>query len=102
MPEATTLPEGVGQRKRVTHDDDGMAWACPECDSAGNLRERTGSPHGFMADGPERYACDDCGARFEVPVEREARNPLPDPHAGGKRAKYEELLLDADPDEVIP
>lgn len=102
MPEATTLPEGVGQRNRVTHDDDGMAWACPECDSAGNLRERTGTWNGWTADGPERYACDVCRARFGVPVEREARNALAGPHKGGPSAKYEELLLDADPDEVIP
>lgn len=53
--------------KYVTPDADGIVAACPECDAAGNICERTASNR----QGTETYRCYRCDARFEAYVERE-------------------------------
>lgn len=57
-----------------THPDEGRVYACPECDTAGKMRERVGSNR----QGSERFKCDECDHRFDDPTERKASDPAYD------------------------
>lgn len=51
---------------RITHPDDGVVYACPECDVAGGVYRRTHENKEF--DKP--FRCGKCREEFEEPVER--------------------------------
>jgi len=60
---------------RMTAEEDGQVIACPECDHAGGVYERThnGNPH--AGDPDADCHCHDCGATFDTPVKRESKDP---------------------------
>jgi len=58
----------------ASHPKDDMTYACPECDQAGNIYRR----YSDRRQGDELYRCDDCGGRFDSPVERKSRQGLPE------------------------
>ena len=53
-----------------THGEEGMIYACPECDHGGECYRR----HGPSVEGEEPYRCHNCSALFEEPVGRESYN----------------------------
>lgn len=54
--------------------DTDTVYACPECDSAGNVHKREDLKR---SNGSKPYACHDCSAEFDAPVERDAREWQP-------------------------
>lgn len=67
--------------------------ACPDCDSP-SVTLRAGTDFGGRPyHGPGQYRCEDCGARFDEPITREARTG----HGLGGLAQR---LHDADADDV--
>lgn len=69
--------------ERLVHEADGLVYACPECDVAGDITiRRRGNTHAGNPEDP--LACGKCGTTFEEPVEREDKR-------GGRQAKYADL-----------
>jgi rubredoxin len=60
---------------RHLHDDDGMVWACPSCDVAGEVWERTHATKDFDHD----FRCHKCGHEFDAAVERPTKNTAGNP-----------------------
>lgn len=58
---------------RLTADDDGTVYACPDCDRAGSVYRRNGS-NTHIGDEDDPFACEKCSATFESPVERQPKN----------------------------
>lgn len=56
--------------------------ACPECDSAGNVYERTGGGEAWAGDPDMPYHCQRCGATFEEYVERDRKPQVSGSEAG--------------------
>lgn len=79
--------------KLISNNDD-LVQACPECDVAGNVYRRTDFE---QADDDKRFRCGRCNARFDEIVEREAKGP----RTGGKASKYEDVLAEMDPEELV-
>lgn len=77
---------------RVTHDSDDMVLACPECDTAGDIYQRTHNGNAYVGDPDEEYSCGQCSASFGEPEERD-RKPRA---AGGSRSKLEQMLEGGD------
>lgn len=70
---------------RLTHDEDGKVLACPECDHAGNIIERT-ADNTYAGDPDDDCLCGACGETFdrEDVVERDEKWK-------GKPPKYADL-----------
>jgi len=66
--------------------------ACPECDNA-RIRRRNPSHASSRPSQTHKWACMECGAHFDEPVERPMQTP------GGRRG-LAKRLLEADPDDV--
>lgn len=62
---------------RVTHDDPDRVLACPDCDRAGNVYERAGNGNSHAGDPEAPFVCHACGATFETPRDRPAREWRP-------------------------
>lgn len=52
------------------HPEDGMVYACPACDRAGNLYRREGQSN---AKDDSKYRCRECLTSFDEVVERESQ-----------------------------
>lgn len=59
---------------RIRHDDEGMTYACPECDHAGDIYHRAGNGNAYAGDPDAPFVCHHCSATFTKPKEREARS----------------------------
>lgn len=86
----------VNDRGRARIADDGLAFACPECDTAGTIYERTTESIVERQGGV--YRCGYCGAVFDDGVVREPKTSRA--NAGGKIGLSEggQQLVDMDPD----
>lgn len=71
--------------KRLTHEEDGIVIACPECDEGGKVYERTGV-NTYAGNPDDPYHCGNCGSTFEEYVDREDKRA-----EHGTPAKYEHL-----------
>lgn len=81
---------------RVTHEDDDMVLACPECDQAGGIHQRKGN--GNAVTDPEKpYYCEKCKSGIGFVIERESREREGRAHAGGKSGLG---LEDLSPEDV--
>lgn len=54
----------------LKHDDEGFVYACPSCDGAGVLYERSGRQNTHVGDPDDRYVCTKCSETCQEPVER--------------------------------
>jgi len=52
------------------HPDPDRTYACPECDTGGDVRVREDLSR---SNGDEKYRCGNCEARFDNPVDRPKR-----------------------------
>lgn len=76
------------------HPKEGMVWACPHCDNAGNIYERTGD----YTKHEHRFYCQSCGESFDERIEREAKQT-----GGGRVGPNSEIgrkLEAMDPDDL--
>lgn len=55
---------------RLVHDDPDLVYACPCCDKAGRVNERTG--RNVHKDPDRPFRCGDCGSTFRIVVQRES------------------------------
>ena len=79
---------------RHLHDEEGMVYACPNCDNAPVYRrvDREYNNRGFAPDAP--FVCYDCSTGFNEPVEREEHISSGSP---GPRSDAAKRILNADP-----
>lgn len=76
----------MSEPDRLSGDGDGTVYACPDCDQAGCVYRRHGD-NTYAGDPDDPYACGNCGATFDEPVERESKGQ-------GNTAKYADLSPD--------
>lgn len=62
---------------RVSHDDPDRVLACRHCDHAGDIYQRTGNGNAHVGDPEAEFRCQKCGATFDEPVDRPAREWKP-------------------------
>lgn len=56
---------------RVSHPDDGMVYACPECNTTRWIYERTGTGNAYRGDPDKQYHCSECSTSFDELNERQ-------------------------------
>lgn len=78
--------------------DTETVYACPECNEPTPSR-RSRSGLGAESRCVPGWLCDDCGARFDEPVTRAARESPLGGHAKLRRAGFEHLVDGGDDDE---
>jgi len=66
---------------------------CPECQSAA-IRHALydDDAHNALAETDAHWSCEDCGARFDEPSERDARGPRRSPDGILKTAGFDSLV----------
>lgn len=74
---------------KYVHPDDGMAYACPECEATMLYKRNDGD-----------VTCRGCHHRFPATDVGERSHTRTATPPAGARAKYGDLLDDADPDDI--
>lgn len=90
----------MNERRRYLHPDDGMVYACPECDYVPINRRKQDNT--VVAKNNE-FVCYECHSGFDEPKERESRqhNPkIPDTPSRAAKGTIARKLEDMDPSEV--
>ncbi|NHN40070.1 hypothetical protein G9C85_00255 [Halorubellus sp. JP-L1] len=82
----------------MSADGHGTTQACPECDAAGAaLYRRTSGSEANREDDPRKdWKCNDCGATFDEPTERERQQP-----ANVRQNTLAGKLDAADPNDLV-